>query len=152
MPTTEQIADFLAAAKARGDVPGAGWRQDDTPPTLTCGCTANAVSGLDGHPTCVIHQCSEIVQRPDLTDRVATCSDCGSMVLSSFNLPFFKYQGPGSREATEMCRCGFHQVAHTPEALAKAEASGYPRTCREFRPNPEGRQTDSYYCGCRGWD
>jgi len=152
MPTPEQVAEFLADAKAKGIKPGAGWRKVDLPPTLKCGCTASAVRPPDNTPSCPIHDCTEQVERPDLTDRVATCSNCGKMALSAFGLPFFEYRGPGSREATEMCRCGSLANAHTPEALAKAEASGYPRTCKEFRPNPKGRLTDSYYCGCCGWD
>ena len=146
--TAERVATFLAEAKARGDVPGAGWRQDTTPPTLKCGCTASATRQPDGVPSCPIHNCIEVVPRPDLTDRVACCGDCGKMVLSSFNLPFFKYMGPGSRQATEMCRCGFHRDAHTDEVRAR---NPYMK-CHEFNPNPDGNLTDEHYDGCRGWD
>ena len=145
----EQVALFLSEAKEHRDVPGGGWSQDDVPPTLRCGCTASAVRLPDGQPSCPIHQCDEVVDRPNLTDRVAVCACCRKMALSAFGLPFFKYRGPGSMDAAERCvRCGFLVNAHTPKAMSQN-----PRlTCTEFTPDPEGAEADEYYCGCRGWD
>lgn len=63
---------------------------------MKCGHTANATYGEDNKPCCLI--CSPkpeafevITELPDLTGRKARCSDCGEIVNSNWNLPFFEY-------------------------------------------------------------
>lgn len=93
-------------------------------PMMACGCTAdgttNRTDGVDHEPipTCTLHHCAEQVPDPDLTGRIAKCSERsggklrqhpdGAPVPSVMTLPFFR---------------------HRPDA-----------------------ETDSYYCGCWGWD
>lgn len=66
---------------------------------------------------------------------------CTCVQPSSKELPFFEFMGEGSREATEICKCGYHKVAHE---------SGKVK-CREFVPKG-AREFDKFYCGCAGWD
>lgn len=63
---------------------------------MKCGHTANAVDEK-GNQCCVIctpnPDAHEIeTDLPDLSDRKSQCSDCNSIVDSSFNLPFFEYR------------------------------------------------------------
>lgn len=65
------------------------------PVLMKCGHTANAEYD-DGKPCCLIcspkREAYEIVdEKPDLTGRKAKCTDCGEIVDSSWNLPFFEY-------------------------------------------------------------
>lgn len=105
---------------------------------------------------------------PDLTGRMARCCyDQGTgmephqqryggppPVPSSLDLPFFEYQGPGSRFATEHCRhCGYHLDAHDPERTRASDG----RTAMQFAHCPgfeerDPADEDKYYCGCWGWD
>lgn len=62
---------------------------------MKCGHTANAEYD-DGKPCCLIcspkKEAYEIVdEKPDLTGRKAKCTDCGEIVDSNWNLPFFEY-------------------------------------------------------------
>ena len=124
---------------------------------MTCGCRAQGTIQMPGEkakPGCGLHWCSEPwVNGPDLAGRLARCSDGNGdhgEVPSSTDLAFFKYLGPGSPEAAEMCKCGYLLVAHqwnhgrvSPEPI-KCKVGGFAaRGPLEF---------DRYYCGCRGWD
>lgn len=65
------------------------------PVLMKCGHTANAEYD-DGKPCCLIcspkREAYEIVdEKPDLTGRKAKCTDCGEIVDSNWNLPFFEY-------------------------------------------------------------
>ena len=96
---------------------------------MKCGCVAYAVNG-NGNPACVIHMCEEVAEsKPDLTGRKARCSyygkevyhcetyypkmlttdsrgkkHCGSLVDSSYSLPFFSHK-PTSKEDVFYCGC-----------------------------------------------
>jgi hypothetical protein len=88
---------------------------------------------------------------PRLAGRVARCAyGCGNTTPSDHPTwrPFFEYLGEGSREATNLCTCGYSEVVHHPINTT----TGRPGvTDHPFTPKG-GRDTDRYYCGCRGWD
>lgn len=116
---------------------------------LKCGCTANTLRhNRDGTttPTC-IHGTTEQIEKPSLEGRFAKCAYGGSVVKSNWNLAFFEYMGPGSKEAEEKCECGYYEVAHTPEIQAHNPLAG----CKKFKPAGPAKY-DRYYCGCYGWD
>lgn len=119
---------------------------------MACGCTPSGMKTMSAGikldppvPSCVTHDCTEVApEQPDLTGRDARCGyGCGAERPSSPDLPFFEYHGPGSREATVICECGHNITAHTRE--------GSMCKCTSFKRRGP-RETDSYYCGCRGWD
>lgn len=124
----------------------------DKHPMMKCGCVASGVltrrAGVLVNPPvpyCGVHQCEEVVEPPDLTDRMARCSygDHGRKP-SSLDLAFFEYRGDGSRWATEICKCGYTKSAHEkPHISSKCPTGFTPRGPHEF---------DAYYCGCKGWD
>lgn len=65
------------------------------PVLMKCGHTANAEYD-NGKPCCLIcspkREAYEVVdKKPDLTGRKAKCTDCGEIVDSNWNLPFFEY-------------------------------------------------------------
>lgn len=131
---------------------------------LKCGCSNIAHHAQphddlpENHPSCPVHDCCEITTTPDLTGRVAICTQCHKREQpSSLALAFFNYRGPGSREALTICQCGYAYVAHTAEGRARNVPSNRRTVVEDGRcktgfvlrgPNA----TDTYYCGCRGWD
>ena len=65
------------------------------PVLMKCGHTANAEYD-NGKPCCLIcspkREAYEVVEdKPNLTGRKAKCTDCGEIVNSNWNLPFFEY-------------------------------------------------------------
>lgn len=73
-------------------------------PLMKCGHTANATD-VNGKPCCVICDCDEIENvTPSLAGRKAKCSDCGHIVDSDENLPFFRYR-PDKECDTYYCGC-----------------------------------------------
>ena len=83
-----------------------------------------------------------------LVGRVARCTyNHGKEAASDEGLPFFEFNGEGSRSA-ELCKCGFAEVAHnkTPEAGRKPNRN----ICDTYRPRGDIGH-DGYYCGCYGW-
>jgi hypothetical protein len=96
---------------------------------MKCGHSAQGINGT-GKPVCLICMCEEIAEsKPDLTGRKARCSyfgkevyncethypkmlttdsrgkkHCGSLVDSSYSLPFFEYK-PNSKEDSFYCGC-----------------------------------------------
>ena len=102
-----------------------------------------------------------------LTGRTARCAyGCGSTRPSDDprGLAFFEYRGPGSKDATERCKCGFFKCAHEVEYKQRISLPfelkspfGRRKTvvedgkCQGFEPRGAA-EFDSYYCGCRGWD
>lgn len=65
------------------------------PVLMKCGHTANA-EYENGKPCCLIcspkREAYEVVDdKPNLTGRKAKCTDCGEIVDSNWNLPFFEY-------------------------------------------------------------
>lgn len=81
--------------------------------------------------------------------RLAKCG-CGVEAPSSYKLPFFKSHAEGTGEAEDICKCGYHRVAHEYDA---SRVSKEPIVCRVGGFAKRGdRGFDSFYCGCRGWD
>lgn len=112
--------------------------------------------------------------KPNLTDRKARCAYHGQKTSprgsygggnecnygqsnapictceqpSSRDLPFFEFQGAGSRESDEICKhCKFHKVAHD-KPLSERRGT---RVCSNFEAQGP-REFDKFYCGCHGWD
>jgi hypothetical protein len=119
---------------------------------MTCGHAAQGT--VNGIPGCVI--CGVTTERdapPDLTGRTARCG-CGKERPSSDrdHLAFFEYRGEGSSSAAN-CECGYSPVAHDPETPHLRERGTVidQGKCSGYRPRGD-IGTDSYYCGCRGWD
>lgn len=87
--------------------------------------------------------------------RTAVCS-CSKTHASTHDLFGFTYRGPGSDWAAKRCGavaangqpCCYAPVAHG----AVNVGTGRPGiTHHDFTPS-EPLDTDTYYCGCRGWD
>lgn len=122
---------------------------------MQCGHAANGWTRIDGLsvPCCII--CDEIRVKmvPDLTGRMARCAyfkDCGNEQPSSMDLWFFEFLGPGGAEEKHCNICGYYAVAH--ELINPGTGRPRPeRTAHDFVPRPP-RDTDRYYCACRGTD
>lgn len=120
-------------------------------PMMKCGCAAQGVitakAGVKFDPpipACLIHDCYEpATDTPDLTGRMANCAYGNHAIQPSDpeKLAFFEYRGPGSRWATDYCKCGFAKIAHD-EGRVK---------CKTFTPRGPNER-DLHYCGCHGWD
>lgn len=122
---------------------------------MKCGCAANAKRkvGDDYVPCCTIHDTIEQTAMPDLTGRMAVCY-CGEKSLRPSDpdkLAFFEYRGPGSNRATSQCKCGYAEMAHTPDKTHVMKTCAKKNGRSGFVPRGEF-EYDSYYCGCRGWD
>ena len=111
---------------------------------MKCGCAAAGKRkvGEEWVPSCAVHDCIEQVETPNLEGRTAMCGTHAPQP-SSLALAFFQYRGPGSRDATQVCKCGYYESAHTdyPDRLK----------CKKFEARGP-MLNDLYYCGCRGWD
>ncbi len=120
---------------------------------LKCGCAANtkikSMGGVTYSPMidgCGVHRCIEPAEAaPDLTSRTSLCAYCREEAPSSKDLPFFEFRGEGSSEATDICQCRYHRIAH-----GKPPKPGV-KVCGEFSPRG-AVDYDRHYCGCRGWD
>jgi len=121
--------------------------EQEATPMMKCGHAANATH--NGGPACVI--CAPAPAAYEVNEAppslVGRKSQCGyrphghSVKDSTPDLPFFEYRGEGSREATLICKCGYHKTAHD-KGMAR---------CKQF--TPKGAQPfDKHYCGCMGWD
>lgn len=70
----------------------------DSRPMMACGHSANARH--NGQPCCVIctpnPDAHRVVDVPDLTGRLAKCSNCQNTKPSSVELPFFEHR-PGDK-------------------------------------------------------
>lgn len=115
---------------------------------MKCGCAAQghitAIKGVpcDPIPGCLVHNCTDPAETlPNLEGRQSRCTPKCKLVPSRVDLPFFEFRGEGSREAVDICVCGYHKVAHE---------NGLVR-CRKFTPKG-AQQYDKHYCGCMGWD
>lgn len=125
---------------------------------MKCGCRSNSLYHGRGDakidppiPACVVHECYEpAATAPDLTGRIAKCGDHAPKP-SSLDLAFFEFCGPGSREATDICVCGYATVAHEKHAGKCPPNSKNRSQTGAFKPRG-AREFDRYYCGCRGWD
>lgn len=110
-------------------------------PMMKCGHAANGTHPAHSdhesnrmEPCCVIcaptKEAYEIDPNPpDLRNREARCS-CDARRPSSPSLPFFDFQGPGSRYDSD-----------------NPESKIFPAW-----KTKGGRPFDEFYCGCRGWD
>lgn len=143
-------------------------------PLMKCGCVAQGVRTSAGGvkhdpiPSCLTHDCIEVADaRPDLTGRMAKCfyshersgradrhqNPGKSPVPSSYDLVFFEYQGVGSREATNICVCGYAKVAHDNNGGACPDRLLSKTKSPSKKFTPKGPQEfDRFYCGCFGWD
>jgi hypothetical protein len=86
-----------------------------------------------------------------MTERMARCY-CGETRPSSEREKLFGFTdlSDTSAWARETCRhCGKFEVAHHP-GCSQVRPDQYER--HAFEPREKGREFDSYYCGCRGWD
>src|SRR5438067_8715960 len=81
----------------------------------------------------------------DLSRRKARCV-CGRTKPSSADLPNFEFRGPGSRMATQVCVCGYHQLAHHAD-IRETAVSPTLKNCPGFRPHGE-MEYDAFWCGC----
>lgn len=101
-------------------------------PMMKCGHTANGI--MNEKPVCAI--CAGLTENavlveeniPSLGGRQAECQYCHTKRESKWSLPFFEYRGIGSRY-------DFEAEEHS-----------------EYSSIVGGRQTDSFYCGCKGWN
>lgn len=119
---------------------------------LVCGCAPNArkVTPDGDVPSCAVHGCTEeLVPPPSLEGRMARCSCSREPRQSNTNLPFFEYRGPGSRDGTAICKCGYSVVAHDKKiADPKSVVSSVCDSFEARGPN----EFDLYYCGHGGWN
>jgi len=90
-------------------------------------------------------------KRRPTDSRMAHCSyGQHAPAQSKESLPFWEDRRPGSAWAKRNCGvCGYAPEAHTPEVAARPHLAG--RTQHQFVEHP-GKDTDTYYCGCYGWD
>jgi hypothetical protein len=125
-------------------------------PMMKCGHAANAsIRTPEGDkPCCAICNGPEaftIDAPPSLDGRKSKCAQCGKIVDSKVDLPFFEYRGPGSNRATKMCKCGYYKTAHDEDPAGRRINVVKQGKCPGFEPHG-GYEFDSHYDGCRGWD
>jgi hypothetical protein len=106
---------------------------------MKCGHAANAIKTKTGEPCCVIcagrPEADEIDDSPpDLSERKARCAYFG------------KQSADGRYRSTNESNYG----DRTPGALCKSEQPSGPNL-PFFKHHPE-KESDEFYCGCRGWD
>lgn len=78
-----------------------------------------------------------------LKGRMARCTyGHGKEVPSDKGLPFFEFNGEGSKSA-ETCKCGYYKEAH--------EKPFNEHICNNYTPRGDIGH-DGYYCGCYGWE
>ena len=85
--------------------------------------------------------------------REAVCS-CGARRPSSdMTLAFYEYRGPGSAAAEDGCKhCMYYKCAHERQPKLVDPSSCVERgECKGFEPHG-AHETDTFYCGCGGWD
>lgn len=99
---------------------------------LKCGCVAHALKHMpDGSkvPSCVIHNCTEQVEAPNLEGRKARCH----------------YYGKRTGRMNECNFEGSHgSICHCEQPSSLGGLAFF-----EYKPSQE---FDSFYCGCHGWD
>lgn len=93
----------------------------------------------------------------DLEDRFAQCVYCKQVEPSAPGLPFFEYQGPGNGRECDVCRVvarvhdgiGLEGEPLPPTSVPAQRLAAHP--AHDFT-DAIGREYDTFYCGCRGWD
>lgn len=121
---------------------------------MKCGHAANAKRkvGDDFIPCCAICSVTEQAPAPDLRGRTAICCSEKSIRPSDPDkLAFFEYRGPGSKAADLACKCGYAEMAHTPDKTHVMKHCAKKNGVSGFVPRGPWEH-DRYYCGCRGWD
>lgn len=96
-----------------------------------------------------------------MSARMAVCPSCKTERLSDPSLPFFQDRSPGTQN--ERCStCRYSECAHDPEHMEtlvhNRDGSRRPTVVEDGRCSTgfvamtEGCPTDTFYCGCKGWD
>jgi hypothetical protein len=81
--------------------------------------------------------------------RFAKCCEESPIMESSKSLAFYEFRGEGSKDAINLCICGYHRVAHVPDLTHSCTKNcGH---CNNFQPHGP-YEYDRYYCGHMGWD
>ena len=106
------------------------YKEDVPPPMMKCGHTGFALVHLGGKQywCCVICECYEPVETPNLTGRKARCDYFGKKT---------------HRSECDACRTFDDGLCHCEEPSASGLAFFQYRPDKEF---------DEFYCGCHGWD
>jgi hypothetical protein len=105
-------------------------------PMMKCGCAAQALcnrkDGIDYDPpipSCVVHDCIEQVESPNLAGRKARCT----------------YYG---KRTGRMNECNYGE-SH--ESICHCEQPSSLEQLAFFTYEPD-KPYDRFYCGCHGWD
>jgi len=101
---------------------------------LKCGCSAMALKKVKGGsdiPWCIIHDCGDQAEKPDLTGRKARCSYYGKPVK----------RGMYNSNCCDIC--AKVDVCHC------ERDSSYDLWFFRYKPNKE---YDEFYCACHGAD
>ena len=124
---------------------------------LKCGHVVNAL--INKVPGCAICNCIEIDREVHGTEglegRKAKCGDhkpgSGDGIRdSNWELPFFRYRGPGSFDAEDVCAiCGYRKTAHVTKPIGRNVVA--EEICPGFKSHGPF-EYDEFYCGCWGWD
>lgn len=77
----------------------------------------------------------------NLEGRIARCH-CGNTRPSTDNLAFFEFQGEGSREAMEICRCGYAWIAHQPRWSVTIKRKGDVHQFNREYHAPPGKEIE----------
>lgn len=99
---------------------------------LKCGCNGMATHQnlhdeyKEPHPTCIVHNTCEVIEKPSLDNRLARCTYYGTEISSR-------------RNECNQCRS---ICTHT-------EQSNVNLAFFQFKPTEE---FDEFYCGCHSWD
>lgn len=131
---------------------------------MKCGCTSGSqryIRETDSYvPSCITHNCIEIMEEadiPSLEGRKSRCSNCGREVDSSWHLPFFEYGGH-ALSAPRWLLTVRNDLLHI---LWKNEVWRGPKDIKDTigtwidtcnRMIKEQSTVDKHYCGCAGWD
>lgn len=83
--------------------------------------------------------------------RLATCPYCKATRPSSRDLPFFESRESGTSLSKLCAKCGLYEIAHRYWAVRRYPEPLPQTRDHEYAPHGEW-DTDSFYCGCRGWD
>lgn len=87
-----------------------------------------------------------------MTVRQAICPHCREMRPSDPSLAFFEDRSEGSASALDQCaECGYSTRAPQHGDPSIPLRPHIKSTHHTFVPS-KGRDTDLFYCGCRGWD
>jgi hypothetical protein len=99
---------------------------------MKCGHNSNGQTDK-GEPVCVICDCTEVVETPNLQGRTAKCS-------------YFGKRKPNRRYANDECNygCRGKPVCECGSVPSKIDLPFF-----EYLPN---EKQDKFYCGCFGWD